>query len=417
MHVTFNTLPIEQRVVMGRFTPDTTVFENQDVLRDAYVPNTLLERESEADQFLVNYKSILSNKTASNVFVYGQTGVGKTMSTKLLMDELAEDVAEADGISLNVIWENCHDNTSYQTAISLVNQFRDTDEKIRGTGYPKARVHSMLWDEVRADDATHVLFVLDEVDGMVSNGETGLLYQIARANSQQSLGNTSVSMIGISNNFRFREQLEPKTRNSMCEREIHFAPYNADQLRSIVTQRSEKAFYDNTIDDGVINLIAAKAASDTGSARQAIDILHHSGMLAREEGEDTVSVDIAERAVDRAQRGRIMDELRSLPKQSHHVLRALLNLQAMSEMPARTKRIYQEYEGVAKSDNSDVKSQRTIHNRLSDLSLSGFLNFKQVNKGERGGVYNTYDLEMDPQIIADVLDEVYGIRSEQTELI
>ena len=390
---------------MGRFTPDTTIFKNQDVLRDSYVPDELLEREDEAKQFTNVLDSIVSNEQASNIFVYGQTGVGKTMSTRLLLDELKEDAERVDGVDLEVVWENCYDNTSYQTAIDLINSFRETNETVSGTGHPEAQIHRMLWDEVRNSDASHIVFVLDEVDGMASNGDSGLLYQIARANDEQDLDGTSVSMIGISNNFRFRENLEPRIRNSMCEREIHFPPYNADQLRAITRERSEKAFYDGTLEPAVVPAIAAEAAQDTGSARQAIDVLHQAGMLARDEDKDTVTEDMAKRAVTLAQRGRIVDELRSLPAQSHHVLQALIRLDAMGEMPARTKRIYEEYEQVAKETGSNVKSQRTIHNRLSDLSLSGFLSFRQVNKGESGGVFNSYTLEMDPELVGEAISE------------
>ena len=404
---------------MGRFTQGTDVFHNEDALREEYEPNEILEREEEEEEFLNTLKSVTSGSRPSNIFVYGQTGLGKTLATRMMLRELKEDVTEMEDISLELVWENCHDNTSYQTAVSFVNQLRDTDEKIKGSGYATSAVHDMLWQAVRESDKTHIIFVLDEVDGIAEDGDNKLLYQIGRANAEEDLGGTKVSLVGISNNFTFRDNLDPRVRECLCESEIHFSPYNAYQLRSIVTQRVTEAFKEGVISEGAIPKIAAKTAQDTGSARHAIDMLHEAGLLARQRGLEYIDDDLVDDAAAAVQRGRIMDELRSLTQQSHYVLWAIITLEKDGNTPASTSEIYSKYRTIANIHNSSVQSKRTIHNRLSDLSLGGFLSFRQVNKGKGGGMYNTYTLEMPADIVEDVLDNQYeetGSTHVQTEL-
>jgi len=52
--------------------------------------------------------------------------------------------------------------------------------------------------------------------------------------------------------FSFRDDLSPKVKSSLCEQEIHFPAYDADDLQKILTQRATVAFYDDVLDDAVI---------------------------------------------------------------------------------------------------------------------------------------------------------------------
>ena len=409
---------------MGRFSDIPDVFTNENALRDDYEPEELLEREDEVDDLAAPLESIAQGQRGGNVFVYGQTGLGKTLSTKKLLEELKEDVAEKPDHGIKVVWQNCHSKSAYQAAIALANRMRDgDDEKIRA-GYQKEEIHDMIWEGIRQSSESHIVFVLDEVDSIATDEDDGLLYQLSRAheNKDVDLGEKDLSIIGISNNFRFRENLDSATRSGLCETEVHFGPYNANQLRSILHQRADEAFEEGVIGDAVIPKIAAEAARDTGSARHAIDILHKAGVEARKQRIETIDEELAAEAINLVQRGRIMDELRELPSQTHYVLAAIVSLSKQNTERPSTSEIYDRYQRIVKQfdgPGASVLSQRTIHNRLSDLSLSGFLSFRQVNKGKGGGMYNTYKLEMPRDPVESVLEEESGVLggAEQTELI
>ncbi|GAA5061620.1 hypothetical protein GCM10025751_48120 [Haladaptatus pallidirubidus] len=74
--------------------------------------------------------------------------------------------------------------------------------------------------------------------------------------------------------------LNARVKDSLCDEEIHFPPYDANQLRNILKQRAEKAFRDGILDGDTIPLCSAFSAEESGSARQALKLLYKAGDLA-----------------------------------------------------------------------------------------------------------------------------------------
>lgn len=388
---------------MGAFKQRSDIFANEYVLQDEYTPEKLIERDEERADYIEALQPVANGVPAQNIFVYGDTGVGKTVATRMILDELKEDTAEFDNVDVEVVWLNCKNLTSYQTAVHLVNELRPPPRQISKTGHPSATVYSMLWDELNERNATHVLFVLDEVDSLETDDD--LLYQIPRARSNGHIEDVHVGVIGISNNFKFRDNLSARVKSTLCEHEIRFGPYDAHELQTILYQRAEKAFVEGVLEDDVIPLTAAKAAQDTGSARDALDILYKAGSLARKNDDDVVSESHVRRAVDKVEQGVIEDELRDLPTQSHIVLYAVTVLSQNDETPARRKRIYEVYEMIANRIGADIKAQRTVLDRLSQLTLKGFLHVDKVNKGRKGGKHHQYELDVKADLVVRALEE------------
>jgi len=69
-----------------------------------------------------------------------------------------------------------------------------------------------------------------------------------------------VGIIGISNNFKFRESLSPRVKSTLTEREIQFSPYDANELRTILNYYADLVFYENVLSDDVVPLCAAFTA-------------------------------------------------------------------------------------------------------------------------------------------------------------
>jgi len=387
---------------MGIFLEETNIFENEDVLREKYTPNELLERNDEKMDFIVSLASIKNRDNPNNIFVYGQTGMGKTLATRMITDELQTDMDSLD-IGVEVVWVNCHGCSSYDVAISIINQLRDDTDQISSTGYSTKKVYNMLYESIEDCDAEYVIMVLDEVDNLGEDAK--LLYEIPRAEDNKYVKETTPSVIGISNDFKYREKLDPKIQSSLCETEIHFKPYNSHQLRSILNQRADSAFTKGTLDEGVIPYIAAVSSQDTGSARHAINILHKSGQIAWKDDSDIINQSHAEQAVERVEKSRIMNELRSLTTQGHLILYTMALFEKQGKTPVKRKEMYDVYKKMAERFDINVKSGRTIHNRLSELSLNGFLSMTQINRGGKGGRHNHYELDMPTDAVIDVLKD------------
>src|SRR5205823_5745445 len=69
------------------------------------------------------------------------------------------------------------------------------------------------------------IIVLDEVDKLKGDE---VLYNLSRINSD--LERNKVSVIGISNDLKFTEFLDPRVKSSLGEESMIFAPYDAKQL-------------------------------------------------------------------------------------------------------------------------------------------------------------------------------------------
>ncbi|MCD2200953.1 orc1/cdc6 family replication initiation protein [Halobacterium sp. KA-4] len=392
---------------LERFTAEDPIFVDEDVLRDSHRPEGLIERDQELTEYQSSLKPVIKGARPRNIFLYGQTGVGKSVATQMVMDRLREDQQQYDYLDVEVVDIVCKNlSSSYQVVVKLVNQFRDFEDKIPTTGYPPDTVYEFLWEHLREVEATHVLFVLDEVDAIGNDDD--ILYQLPRSNDNGNVPpeETKVGVIGISNNFTFRDNLSARVKDSLCDEEIHFPPYDANQLRNILYQRAEKAFVDGVLEEDVVPLCAAMAGQESGSARQALKLLFKAGDLARSRDMTEVTEDLVREAEPLVKGGQVENELESLPTQSHLTLYAILKLHERDELPAKSSDVYQVYQQGAEFINADVKTDRTIRDRLSQLKLKGFLEVEEHNEGPKGGSYYLYEFgDIRPEMIREVLED------------
>ncbi|RKS75181.1 orc1/cdc6 family replication initiation protein [Haloarcula quadrata] len=201
---------------MRRFERKQNIFRNKDALGESYQPERIEERDEEIEEYMNALQPVIDGWEPNNIFLYGNTGVGKTAVTDYLLDRLQDDVAAYDDIDLSIISLNCKTlNSSYQVAVELVNELRPSGGEISTTGYPQQTVFKKLYQELEAIGGT-ILIVLDEVDSIGDRDE--LLYELPRARANGNLDSAKVGVIGISNDFKFRDQLDPRVQDTLCER-------------------------------------------------------------------------------------------------------------------------------------------------------------------------------------------------------
>jgi cell division control protein 6 len=192
--------------------------------------------------------------------------------------------------------------------ISLVNQLRPPEDQVPEQGPRKGFLWSTLYDELDQLDGD-VVVVLDEID-MLGADNDKLLYEFPRARKMGSLENTRVGVIGISNNHMFKDSLDPRVKSALCEYEIFFSPYDATELTEILEHYVGLVFRDDTIDDGVISLCAARATQEQGDAREALDLLETAGNIARKEDAPQVTKAHVEKAGSRVEEQRVLTIVR-----------------------------------------------------------------------------------------------------------
>ncbi|AFK18334.1 AAA family ATPase [Haloferax mediterranei ATCC 33500] len=398
---------------MRRFERKQNVFTNKDALGESYKPERIEERDDEISEYMDALQPVVDGWEPNNVFLYGNTGVGKTAVTEFLLEMLLEDVSQYDDVDLSVISINCKTlNSSYQVAVELVNELRPPGAEISSTGYPQQTVFKKLFQELDDVGGT-ILIVLDEVDSIGDRDE--LLYELPRARSNGKLEDAKVGLIGISNDFKFHDQLDPRVQDTLCERELHFPPYQAPELQNILESRAEVAIAADACEEGVLNLCAALAARDSGSARQALDLLRLAGEHAENKDDEKITLDHVDIARQKLEQERVVEGMRELTENGHFALLAVVSKAAHDETPCRMRDLYQEYLRLCNSAGIDPLAQRSVHNHLSDLRMLGILSAEENRTGSRGNYYS-YALDVPFSSAMEALSDVLSLDSVLDEI-
>lgn len=362
---------IFQRAKQGR-----ALFQNRDALSPEYVPDKLPFRESQTKQVAQILAPALHGSKPSNLLLYGKTGTGKTAVARLVVERLHRQDASK---KIATCYVNSRiAGTEYRTLAKVADSLPlQEDDKIPGTGLSIGTVLDRIFSTIK-DNQIHFILVLDEIDYLVNTYGDDILYQFTRAGEHVEPG--FFTIVGISNDLRFKDELDPRVLSSLGEEELVFPPYTTEELYTILSARAKIAFRPDVVPNAVLNLCAALAGSEHGDARRAVDLLRVAGEIAEREGKHEVTEDCIRKASERVESSRIDDAMRSLPIQNK------LILLTASRFPdgTNTGDLYVAYQGLARQLGIDALTQRRVSGILAELDLLGLLEAAVVSKGRRG---------------------------------
>lgn len=387
---------------MSLFETSTNLFDNEKALRDEWVPNELPEREQELEKIASAFNpAVRSDERPHNVFIYGKSGQGKTVAVDYVLRELGETFEDTDK-KLTVVKTTLQGtNTSYQAVGKILTQLEEgTNAPPKGHSYDDLTYR--MFDELD-DLGGYVVLVLDEIDNLGTDDD--LLYDLPRAPSNGRLDNADVSVVGISNDFKFRENLSAKVKGTLGEVDVRFNPYNANELRTILKQRKEIAFQDDAVEHDVVPLCAAHAAKDEGAARQAIKLLYRAGDIACNHEATAVTTDHVNEAKEQLNREFIHDGLDGLTTQERASVLSIASLELQGETPARTKDVFPVYDQIVEHAGVEPLAHRSVHDKLTSLDTYNMVTGHEKSGGIRGGTYFTFELG---DVEADELIEVFA---------
>jgi len=379
------------------------IFKNKVALQTNFQPEAILFRDDQIKQIALILAPVLRGEKPSNLFLYGKTGTGKTLSIQSIKEELMKRVKKDAGFKLKIEYLNCKlkkvSDTEYRILAELIKKFGG---EIPSTGLPTQSVYNKFIELIDGEKQL-ILLIFDEIDQAVKKISNDFLYNLTRLNSE--LSKTQLSVIGISNNLTFLDELDPRVRSSLSEEEIVFPPYNALQLQEILKKRSEMAFKKDIVSEGVIAKCAAFAAREHGDARRALDLLRIAGELAERDKSKKLLLKYIDEANSKIERDKILDVIKSEPKQFQLVLSSIINLlDKNKDSPVFTGDIYNYYQEICKDFKTEVLTQRRVGDIIQEFDMFGIINVKVISKG-RGGRMR----EIKMAISRDILDQVKKI--------
>jgi len=354
---------------------------NREILRPSYIPDELPHRKEQINQLASILVTALRGDRPSNVLIFGKTGTGKTASVKYLGKEIQK--ADSQFNRVTYLYMNCEVvDTQYGVLQNIGNMFiGDFNERIPFTGWSTERVYNILREKI--DDTNRVvILVLDEIDKLVYKSGDDVLYHLSRINDD--LQRAKVSLIGISNDLKFTEFLDPRVKSRLGEEKMVFPPYNAEQLRDILNQRSELAFFTGVIDAGVAPLCSALAAQEHGDARRALDLLRVAAEIAERNGDDKVTEAHVYKAKNKIELDCVTEAIRTLPTQSKLVLMSILLNEDRGDGRLTTGDVYETYRELSQMVGVTVLTQRRVTDLISELDMLGIIHARVKSFG-RGG--------------------------------
>jgi len=378
--------------VFENFVKSAKLFKDREVLRHDYLPEKLPHREDQIRLLGATVAPVLKDARCSNIFIYGNTGTGKTAVTKYVLSHL-EAKAKEYGAPVKFSYVNCRMTGSEYRVFANLSQ--SVGMTVPFTGLSVGEV----FDRFRTGlDASRTIFivVLDEVDALIKNRGDSLLYELTRING--TLNKSKVSIIGISNDLRLKEFLDPRVFSSLSEEELVFRPYDASELRNILLERSKLSFNEGSLSEAALNICAALAAAEHGDARRALDLLRVAGEVAERQGAKTITEEHVREAEKHIEHNRVVEALRNLTLHSKLVL---LSVYRLSKSSATTGEIYDVYTELCGELGAGLLTQRRLGTLVNELDAMGILNAKVVSMG-RYGRTKKIRLEISRTLIKDV---------------
>jgi len=357
------------------------VFKDRNALTSHFAPETIPHRNEQINSLASILAPSLRGGRPSNVFIYGMTGTGKTLVSKFVGSEL-EKTSNKTSRMVKVIYINCKMKKIADTEYRLLAELsRLLGENVPTTGLPTERIYNTFFNLIDLQEWV-VIIILDEIDSLIKKMGDDFLYNFTRIN--QDLKKAKVSIIGITNDLHFIDILDPRVKSSLGEEEILFPPYNALELQDILKQRGAFGFQPNVLSEEVIPKCAALAAQEHGDARRALDLLRVAGEIAERQNDEKITEKHVDMALEKIDYDRVIEFVKSLPKQTKIVLLAIIFLDENKQENIQTGDVYSVYEDKCKEVGLHPLTQRRISDLLAELDMMGVINAKIISLGRYG---------------------------------
>lgn len=392
------------KVFFDDFIKKNAIFTDKKVLQSQYIPESIVHRDEQIRQVANILAPALRVEKPSNLFIYGKTGTGKTLTIKYITNQILESAKE-NNVEIFTLYINCKLKRIADTEYRLIAQItRQLGKEIPPTGLPTDEVYKIFYSTLEKKKILLIL-VLDEIDQLVKKTGDEILYNLTRINEE--LKESQVTIIGISNDLLFIDHIDPRVKSSLSEEEIIFPPYNALQIQSILKERSDKAFREDVLEGGVLEKCAAYAAREHGDARRALELIRVAGEIAERSSHEKITIKHLDLAEEKIERDRLSDIILTQPKQFQATLYSIIKIGNEKKGVIFTGEIYELYKSLCDTVGLRPLTQRRVSDIICEMDMLGIINASIISKG-RYGRTREISLSVPPQsipLITKILEE------------
>jgi cell division control protein 6 len=356
----------------------------------------MVHREKQTQRLFSLMRPIVEAGAASNAFLYGPVGTGKTHTAKRFCLDFKKYGSE-QGRGIDFYPVNCRQRMGDDAVLLALVRHFDPHHPERGFS-----IAEKLETLKRAIDKekVHFIVILDEVDALLKKSGADLIYSFARIAEETTAAKGNISMILISQRPNALEYMDAAALSTFRRTNVvEFPRYDRSELEDIVADRVELAMHRGTVDDDLVEMIS-EIASEFGDARYAIELLEKAGMLADEEGEEAIAPEHVRGAKAHVHPTDVQDRLKQLDVPKRLVLLAIAR-KIRKKTHITMGEAEQAYEVVCEEFGERRRAHTQLWKYVRELDALGLIDTKLSGEGVVG---KTTIISL-PEIPARVLTE------------
>ncbi len=332
---------------------ESSIISKEEVLMGNYLPDQILYRESQLQAIADAIKPLLTKKYPDNLFIYGNSGTGKTSSVRFIVKQM-----QAHSDSVLPVYVNCWEN---YTQLSVYNRIiEEMKLPLPRRGIATDELFDRILQYIR-NYRKPILLLLDELDGLHHDE---LLYTISRANDKDGI---LFGIISMTNNRDLLSRLDSRIRSSLRFSDMEFPDYTPEQIVGILKNRAEIGLVPGSWDERLLNKISNHSVK--GSARLALQYLWKAAKKAEKKSRSKIMIQDFEDICLNDDSFQLLHENRLSPNEEI-IIRLLKN------GPMNSSELYDKFR------QEMPKTKRQIRNYINILEKKGIIELKESrNRG------------------------------------
>lgn len=338
---------------------DESLFLNPEVLDFDYQPKLVPFRESQQAFIASCIKPLFQKRNGKNIFIFGSSGVGKTVSCRNVLKELEDQTEEIIPVYINV-WKA---NTAHKIILEICSQLNYKFTQDRSTEELIKIITGML-------NKKSLVIELDEIDKLKKD-EQSILYHLLEDVYRKVI-------ILITNNKDWLSTLDSRIRSRLLPEMMEFRPYTKEQIFEILKQRARYAFVENTFPDALIRKISEKTC-DLQDVRAGLYLMKESAEIAESKSSKKVAEEYLGKAIEKLQ------EFKRIPPNNLDPDANILLEIIKSHSGSSTKDVHNFYNHSQKE-----VSYKTMKRKLDSLKKAGLIDIKEEFLGVAGRISRVY---------------------------
>ncbi len=324
---------------------EESLFMNAIALDYDFMPKLIPYRETEQKHIATCVRPLFQQRNGRNLIITGTPGVGKTVATRNVLQELEEETDEVTPIYINC-WQK---NTSYKIVLHLCEEL--------GYKFTQNKKTTELFDEIkRMLNKTSAVIVFDEID---KAEEYDFLYMLLEEIYRKTI-------VLITNYKDWINGLDERIKSRLMAEMMEFRSYNKQETEGILRERMEYAFVKGVMKDDAFNQIVDKTY-ELKDIRTGLYLMRESGNSAEDRSSKEITLEDAQTALEK------LKEFSEKDKSTLEEDEKLI-LDIIKETPGiKIGDLYKKYESLGGKG-----VYKTLQRRIAKLDKDRFIKTKQV---------------------------------------